>query len=127
MKKKGIVAQTEERMEKEKKRSPMPSKGPQHAPAGKNDSQIISESAGQVEALKDAQNIQGRLRVNRGFVRVYDLSMTVDSEPRNYVAFVYPVINANVLEFLVTAAQNNSFVGLLKILPNCTIMKTYKG
>ncbi len=92
------------------------------------DDKIIQGAISQVNSLKDAQNIQAKLRgAPVGTVKIYDLTLSLDGQPKQYVAIVYPTLVFDVVKFLVQAAQNNNFVGFTIITPNCTIVKNYKG
>ena len=113
----GIVGQEEQKMTAPK--PPVPAK---------TDKQIISDALASSSNLKDAQNINGKLRIQLpSGIRIYDLVMQLNAETRKYVAFVYPSLSGAVAMFLIEAAYNRNLVGMGEILPNCLIVKDYKN
>lgn len=99
----------------------------QKKPKGNNDAQIIQNLIVNSERHKDAQNINAVPVLNKGFIKVFNVTMSNKGKPETAVAFIYPQLNHQVLEFMVRAAQNNLIIGLSSFSPNGILAKNYKG
>lgn len=92
------------------------------------DESILADAANQIKELNGAP-IQGKKFLSMGFLTGYFLNLggeTEKSPPKQLVAFVFPVLNRAVLEFLVRAAKNDSINGIIGFTSNCAVVKEYK-
>ena len=98
-----------------------------HKPTTVTDESLLSAASAQIKELNGAP-IQGKKFLTMGFLRGYYLSIQADTDktPKQLIAFVFPVLNQAVLEFLVRAAKNDSINGILGFTQNVCVCKEYK-
>lgn len=91
------------------------------------DEALLSAAANEIKELNGAP-IKGTKFLTMGFLRGYYLNMQAedDKTPKTLIAFVFPVLNRSVLEFLVRAAKNDSINGILGFTSNVCVVKEYK-
>lgn len=97
-------------------------------PKPKFDEQAALQQAAQsIEKLSGAKSLQGVEFLNRGFLRGYYVDVIMGSgKPLKVIAFVFPVINRQVMEFLVNAAKTDAVNGIMGFTDNVCIVKQYK-
>lgn len=96
-------------------------------PKGKSDNDLLSDAVNSIEELKDTSNINGKLFVTMPSIRGYYLNITHgNGSEKKLIAFVYPVLNSAVLNFLVLAAKKDTINGILGITDHVCIVKEYK-
>ncbi len=91
------------------------------------DSDLLKASLKEFESLKDIANVTGKQMMSTQFMRGYQISV-IDSKgaEKFLIAFVYPVLNRQVCEFLVQAAKKDSINGIIGVGEHVTIVKEYK-
>ena len=120
-KKKGIVERTADEIEKQKEQSE------QDGDVNK-DSRYIQEAIATAEKLKGATNSEGQAFIVNDFLRAYDLQVVIPDKPmpESVIAFVFNVLDKQVLDFLLNNALNNNISRLLNTTSNCVLVGKFK-
>lgn len=93
----------------------------------RGDDQFIRDAVNATPHLKGAQNVDARPFVNNGFLKVYYLTIQgVPPKDANLIAFVWPQINTQVLEFMTWAAKKDTINGIMSFTDHACIVKEYK-
>lgn len=99
--------------------------GQQHvAPVGdpNNDQKLLQQALSQIPQFKNTKS-NGKKVLTSDSLSGY--SLTIDNKV--YFAFIYPVLNAQVLEFLVNAAKKDNINGIIAVKDHVCLVREYKG
>ncbi len=92
----------------------------------KSPEQMIQEALTQVDEFAGAQNINADLVLTLDFIKGYELIVDMGVEEKRAFVFVFPVIDMNVLKFLVETAKADNINNIVGFTPNAVVAKDYK-